>query len=62
MNDVKPMILCGQFNKESQMKKISMLFLLLLSTMVLAGCNTVQGVGKDVQRGGAALEEAAKES
>ncbi|KDE38868.1 MAG: entericidin A/B family lipoprotein [Nitrincola lacisaponensis] len=44
------------------MKKISMLFLLLLSTMVLAGCNTVQGVGKDVQRGGAALEEAAKES
>ena len=26
----------------------------------LAGCNTVQGVGKDVQKAGAAVENAAK--
>jgi predicted small secreted protein len=27
---------------------------------VLAGCNTVKGVGQDVQRAGSAIEDAAK--
>ena len=31
----------------------------LISTFVLAGCNTVKGVGQDVQRAGGALERAA---
>jgi len=32
---------------------------LLLSLTALAGCNTVQGVGKDVERGGERLQDAA---
>lgn len=43
------------------MKKQSIVFLLLMAAFVLSGCNTIEGVGKDVQRGGAALEEAAKD-
>ena len=33
---------------------------LLLLLLALAGCNTVQGVGKDVQKAGSAVEKAAK--
>ena len=32
---------------------------LLLAVFVLAGCNTVQGLGKDLQKGGEKLEKAA---
>ncbi|QEW08194.1 entericidin A/B family lipoprotein [Nitrincola iocasae] len=42
------------------MKKQSIVFLLLMVAFVLSGCNTVEGVGKDVQRGGEAVEDAAK--
>lgn len=35
-------------------------FALLVALAVLAGCNTVQGFGKDVQKAGSALEGAAK--
>ena len=34
-------------------------FILALVAGVLAGCNTVQGIGQDIQRGGAAIEKAA---
>lgn len=40
------------------MKK--MLFVALAALAFLAGCNTVSGVGKDVQAGGQALENVAK--
>jgi predicted small secreted protein len=33
---------------------------LLLSALALAGCNTVQGVGKDVRKVGEVVENAAK--
>lgn len=32
---------------------------LILAVMFLAGCNTMQGLGKDIQRGGEKLERAA---
>ena len=32
----------------------------LLAAAALAGCNTVQGIGKDVAKGGQAIERAAK--
>ncbi len=32
----------------------------LSCTVLLAGCNTVKGVGQDVQRAGTAIEDAAK--
>ncbi len=31
----------------------------LLLTLGLAACNTLQGVGKDIQKGGEVIEEAA---
>ena len=46
------------------MKKSSSLLLatvaLLLSTLALSGCNTVRGIGQDVQRAGSAVSNAAK--
>ena len=41
------------------MKKIATL-IALSAAFMLAGCNTVKGVGQDVQRAGGALERAAK--
>ncbi len=31
----------------------------LLVAMVLAGCNTIQGAGKDIERGGEKIQDAA---
>mgnify|MGYP000907575890 FL=1 len=39
------------------MKKIAALIAI---AFVLAGCNTVRGVGQDVQKAGTAIEDAAK--
>ncbi len=36
------------------------LFVLFAVVAVLTGCNTVQGMGKDIQKGGEAVEKAAK--
>ncbi|MEJ7930779.1 entericidin A/B family lipoprotein [Ramlibacter sp. AN1015] len=33
---------------------------LLAATFVLAGCNTVRGVGQDIQKAGSALEGASR--
>jgi len=42
------------------MKKQIVLAVAMLSTWVLMGCNTVQGVGKDVRKVGEVVENAAK--
>ncbi|HNI85426.1 MAG: entericidin A/B family lipoprotein [Rubrivivax sp.] len=39
------------------MKKV---LALVAAALMLAGCNTVQGVGKDVQKAGSAVENAGK--
>jgi predicted small secreted protein len=31
----------------------------VFSALILVGCNTVEGVGKDIQKGGQAIERAA---
>jgi predicted small secreted protein len=41
------------------MKTITTL-LALAAALLLAGCNTVKGVGQDVQKAGSAIENAAK--
>ena len=41
------------------MKTILALFIISL-TLLLSGCNTVKGVGQDVQKAGSVLENAAK--
>lgn len=44
------------------MKKISLglITLSLGASLFLSGCNTVRGIGQDVQRAGSAVENAAK--
>jgi len=39
------------------MKRI--LFVLLASLYLLGGCNTIEGMGKDIQKGGEKIEDAA---
>ncbi len=36
------------------------LFAFLASLTLLAGCNTIEGMGKDIKTGGEKIEEAAK--
>lgn len=38
----------------------SALFAFFIAALSLTGCNTMQGVGKDVQKGGEAIEKAAE--
>lgn len=33
---------------------------IIVAALALAGCNTVEGLGKDVKKGGEAIEKAAK--
>lgn len=40
--------------------KLLRLTLTFIAMFALAGCNTVQGVGKDIQAGGKAVEKVAK--
>ena len=35
-------------------------FIVLSIALVLAGCNTVKGIGQDIQRAGGAIENASK--
>jgi predicted small secreted protein len=46
------------FVEESDMRKLVAL-MMVLAMGVLAGCNTMEGLGKDVQRGGEKVEGAA---
>ncbi len=40
------------------MHKLSFVIIALL--VVLAGCNTVQGIGKEIEKGGEAVQKAVK--
>ncbi|AMO22071.1 hypothetical protein GCM10027034_23640 [Ramlibacter solisilvae] len=42
------------------MKKIASLLAAIAAFAALAGCNTVRGLGEDVQKAGNAIENAAK--
>ncbi len=42
------------------MKKNYLLLLSLVLMLLLSACNTMQGLGKDVQRGGEAIEKTAQ--
>ena len=41
------------------MKKFTYMLLLIVTVAVFAGCETMKGVGKDVQKAGGAIEKAA---
>ncbi|WFM71632.1 entericidin A/B family lipoprotein [Halomonas sp. CKK8] len=40
-------------------KAIAMSFMLLMTAGLLAGCNTLEGAGQDVEEGGEAVQDAA---
>lgn len=42
------------------MKRISMILAVLSTAALLAGCNTVHGMGKDIERAGSAISGAAR--
>ena len=42
------------------MKILAFIFVAIISAMSVSACNTVQGVGKDIEKGGQAIEMAAK--
>jgi predicted small secreted protein len=44
------------------MKKLTLALAALLSVAVVSGCNTIQGVGKDVERAGEKVQDAAQKS
>ena len=41
------------------MKKLAIVLFALVSVASLSACNTVQGLGKDIEKGGQAIERAA---
>ena len=43
------------------MKKLTALFIMLVIGL-LAGCNTMQGLGKDIERGGEKLQDSAQDA
>ena len=42
------------------MKKVVFIIVAIISGISLSACNTVQGAGKDISKGGQAIENAAK--
>jgi predicted small secreted protein len=50
-----------QPHTEIIMKRLSLLIAFLAAGM-LVGCNTMQGAGKDIERGGEKLQESAKDT
>jgi entericidin B len=41
------------------MKKVLRIFALVSVVVAIAGCNTIEGMGKDIKKGGEAIEKAA---
>ncbi len=42
------------------MKKFIMIFIAALSIMLLSGCNTINGIGKDFEKLGEKVQDASK--
>ena len=58
LRDILPMSVT--YFKEISMKKFAFILFVIASVVSLPACNTVQGVGKDIERGGQAIEKSAK--
>lgn len=51
----------GQIMKQLSLKKLMAMLMVVGLVGGLAGCNTVAGAGKDVQRGGEVVTDAARD-
>ena len=45
---------------EATVRQADMILLALVAVFLLSGCNTVEGVDKDLKKGGEAIERAGK--
>jgi predicted small secreted protein len=45
--------------EKKRMKKVLVAVLLLVVMLSLSGCNTLRGIGQDIERGGQAIKKAA---
>jgi predicted small secreted protein len=43
------------------MKRLLSIAAVIASTLAFVGCNTVQGAGKDIERGGEKIQDAAQD-
>jgi entericidin B len=50
-----------EIHKEIDMKKWVSVMALLFAGGLMAGCNTIQGAGKDIERGGEKLQGTSKD-
>ncbi len=41
-------------------RNVYLLFLAVAAAVILGGCNTIEGAGKDIQKAGEKIEDAAK--
>lgn len=57
--DPDPIVLIPMLRRTTMKKVIALSFALLMTAGALAGCNTIQGAGEDVERGGEAVQDAA---
>jgi len=48
--------------KNHMFKIVSLTFLLLTSATFISGCNTMSGIGKDVESAGDAIEDSAEKN
>ena len=46
----------------TKLKPVYLLLLALAYAAAMTGCNTMEGAGQDIQRGGEAIEDAADEN
>ena len=42
------------------MKSLTALILTIIATLMLPGCNTLEGIGQDIKKAGGVIEDAAK--
>ncbi|MFT5705914.1 MAG: putative small secreted protein [Oceanospirillaceae bacterium] len=42
------------------MPNVSQILLIICFTFTLAGCSTIEGIGKDLKKGGQAIQDATK--
>jgi entericidin B len=52
---------CGKPTQEMIMKKIAAVFALMFAAGLMGGCNTIEGAGKDIERGGEKIQGTAKD-
>lgn len=49
-------------NSNRILRSVAMLAWLMLATTTLAGCNTVRGAGKDIEKAGEVVQDAAEDA